>query len=166
MTDKPCKDCVTEGVTRRRPIATDKDGRPVPGPRCATHHRAERRRARLARSQHRVEVVYDMPPETYDAILEGQGGRCAVCQIANGTVKRLAVEHAHNLPGCEHPPEKGCERCWRGICCGRCNELLARFTPEQLLRAIRYLYDPPAQRILRAMMTIEDDAAFDLEAVR
>jgi hypothetical protein len=157
---KGCKDCAAEGITTKRKLATDKDGGLMPGPRCVTHWRAEKRRRRLHASQHRVEVVYDMPAETYDAILEHQGGRCAVCQIANGTTKRLAVEHAHNLPGCEHPPEKGCARCWRGICCGRCNELLARFTPDQLLRAIRYLYDPPAQQLLRATMEIVDDAEF------
>lgn len=161
MSRDVCKDCVAEGRTGKpRPIALLPGGQPAPGPRCVTHHRAERKRARLARAQHRVEVVYSMPPEVYDQILEGQGGVCPICRISNGQTKRLAVEHAHNLPGCEHPPEQACERCWRGICCGRCNELLARFTPEQLMRAIHYLADPPAQRILRSC-TVDGGSYFE-----
>lgn len=142
MSAKPCKDCLAEGVATKRPTVPG-----APGPRCATHHRRERVRVARRAAERRVEAAFEMPPALYDTLYAAQGGRCWICRIATGKAKRLAVDHDHNCTA-GHPPEMGCPQCWRGLLCGRCNQLVAWFTPEQLLRAIRYLANPPARRIL------------------
>jgi hypothetical protein len=140
MTGKPCKDCTAENNGAKRPA-------PHPGPRCTTHWRREKQRRALLASVRLVQNTYDMPPEVYDALYEAQGQRCAICRVSTGKRKRLAVDHDHSCTQ-GHNPDKGCSYCWRGLLCGRCNELVARFNPEQLLRAIRYIANPPARRIL------------------
>ena len=57
-----------------------------------------------------------------------------------------AVDHDHKL-GCGHDPERGSREVLARAACGRCNELVAGFTPESLLRAVQYLANPPAQRM-------------------
>ena len=138
--NKPCKDCLKEGVVTNRPA-------PHPGPRCTTHHRLEKQRRRLRASEKRVEANFGLFPEQYDAIYEAQGGRCYVCRVARGIVKRLAVDHDHKLCD-DHPPEQGCSRCVRALLCGPCNQMIGRLGVEALQRAIEVLTDPPAQRIL------------------
>lgn len=145
---KRCKDCVTEGIT-------DKPGtrslRPAsyPGPRCATHWRLARK-ARSARSHElRIEKTYGITSAEYWAIYASQGGRCYVCQKASGKAKRLAVDHQHDKPGCDHPPDVGCPNCIRCLACGPCNErLLGRYDVGALARAITVLTNPPAQAVL------------------
>lgn len=140
---KPCPDCVAEGVTTKRPPHPDSGPRK---PRCATHHRAWRKRAQSNAHARMVQFVYEMPQETYDALYEAQGGRCFICRVATGKTKRLAVEHDHNCTQ-GHPPDRGCPKCWRALTCGRCNRLVAFLGPEALARAIELLVDPPAQRM-------------------
>jgi hypothetical protein len=123
---KECKDCRAEPafggpqITRLRPA-------PHPGPRCHTHHNAEKRRRRLASKQRHVTRNFELSPEEYDELYEYQGGRCALCRRAKGTgSKRLAVDHDHHqamLDG--HHPDKGCRNCVRGLVCSDCNDVLA-----------------------------------------
>ena len=140
-----CIDCVAEGITTRRPIT---HGGPR-SPLCTTHHRA-RRKAVSARSHAlRTEKTYGISADDYWALYEAQGGKCAVCQRATGATRRLAVDHEHGRPGCEHPPDVGCRNCIRGCLCSTCNVIVVgRYDIHALARAIQYLVDPPAQKVL------------------
>ena len=142
MNRDTCKDCLEEGVATRRTLVPG-----APGPRCATHHRRERRRLREASHGRRMAHAYEMTPDQYQMLYEAQGGRCYICRKATGEARKLAVEHEHNLPGCVHPPERGCPRCWRGLACKRCNRLIAFLDTEALARAIVFITDPPARKL-------------------
>lgn len=138
MTQRRCKDCIAEGVTTNRSA-------PHPGPRCVTHHRAKRKADRLRAHARRTEATYGISGEEYWELYEAQGGRCVICQKATGATKRLAVDHDHSMCD-DHPPEKGCPKCIRGILCGPCNQLIGRYDNAALRRAIDYVDNPPAQR--------------------
>lgn len=75
----------------------------------------------------------------YDALLEKQGGGCAICgRTENSTPGReFAVDHDHAC--C--PSGKSCGKCIRGILCDDCNVLLGRAHDDAntLLNAISYL---------------------------
>ena len=125
MTRPACKDC---GSTRRAMAG--------PGPRCATCWRAERKRRAAAGHDKMTQRVYGLPPGAYAALLAAQGGVCAICLVANGKTKRLAVDHDHRTG---EP---------RGCLCGPCNQMIGRLGPEALARALVYLDQPPARAVL------------------
>lgn len=118
-------------------------------------------RSRAAHGR-RLERNFEIDSDTYDYIKEKQGGVCFGCGRATGERKRLAVDHDHHKDGCDHPPEMGCINCIRALLCGYCNEVLGRLDADALRRLITVVEDPPAQRILRAMMAVEDDGSFQL----
>lgn len=67
--------------------------------------------------------------ETYEKMLDAQGGRCAIC-LCRPRTRVLAVDHDH-FSGKR-----------RGLLCGRCNHGLLQFAQEDvtiLKRAIEYL---------------------------
>lgn len=139
-----CKDCLQEGITRHRPTP---HGGPQ-SPLCVSHHRARKRRRSDRAHELRTQSTYGLSRNDYLALLEHQGGRCFICQRANGTAKRLAVDHEHYRDGCEHDPETGCRRCVRALLCGPCNQLVGRYNATALLRAFAVLTDPPARVVL------------------
>lgn len=69
--------------------------------------------------------------EEYDAMLEAQGGRCAICESDETRSKwvTFAVDHCHDTGRV------------RGLLCGQCNYALGKLgdTPQNLLRAYRYV---------------------------
>ncbi|AYQ98847.1 endonuclease VII [Mycobacterium phage NiebruSaylor] len=140
-----CADCIAEGIATWRPIAS---GTRVK--RCATHTRAAKKRARLNAHGRRVESEYGIPQELYWALYEAQGGKCAICQIATGKTKRLAVDHDHKMAVevCGHDANKGCPRCIRGLLCGPCNQGIGRWSPKALVRALDYRLSPPAHTVI------------------
>lgn len=146
MAEKPkvCKDCVAEGITTSRPA-------PHPGPRCVTHHRARKRIVSERNAARRVENTYGISWDERQAIIAYQDGTCAICKRATGATRRLSVDHDHNV-GCGHAPEVGCKNCVRGCLCRPCNDLLgiARDNVDFFQRAIQYLLDPPAKKVLDA----------------
>lgn len=78
--------------------------------------------------------------ERIRAEFERQGGRCILCLRELG--EHYAVDHDHTQAASHgHPAERGCERCFRGIVCNRCNSLLgwAWDDPEFLERAAAYI---------------------------
>lgn len=123
---KICKDCTAEGRgSKPRPA-------PYPGPRCATHHRAERKRRRRADHDRRQQTVYGLPEDGYLALLRHQGGVCACCGHRTGrrgVVKALATDHDHRTGEV------------RGLLCGPCNRIIGavRDDPVTLLRMAMYL---------------------------
>lgn len=78
-----------------------------------------------------LKTQYGMTPERYDAMLEAQGGVCAICGSAEirGYGKRLAIDHCHD------------SKRVRGILCGKCNRGIGCFDhdPERLAAAVAYL---------------------------
>jgi hypothetical protein len=83
------------------------------------------------RRRHHLKSLYGFTPEEYEALLESQGGVCAICASAEvqGYGKRLAVDHCHDSSRV------------RGILCGNCNRGLGAFNhdPELLGAAASYL---------------------------
>jgi len=79
----------------------------------------------------------------YNAMLESQGGGCAICRItdaakmANNGSKRFHVDHDHSC--C--PGKTSCGKCVRGLLCARCNLSIGKMEDSQelLLSAIEYL---------------------------
>lgn len=65
---------------------------------------------------------YGLTVDQYDAMLEAQGGLCALCD-SPPQVRRLSVDHDH-LTGAV-----------RGLLCGRCNLALAFFEDQDLFDA-------------------------------
>lgn len=143
---KPCKDCVAVGLATKRPTVAG-----VPGPRCATHARAWKRRNGERAHTRYIEATYTITAEQYWKIYWVQGGRCPLCLYATGKAKRLAVDHDHELAKKhDHPNDQGCCLCIRGLLCGRCNRYGVPLNLAAALRAVDYLTDPPARRILAA----------------
>lgn len=137
-TSKKCKDCPSD---KRRKA-------PHPGPRCRTHHRETLATRRRAAQIKRVSRIYGISEYEYRRIYEAQGRCCYICQRAKGTGrKRLSVDHDHSC--CPGPTS--CGKCVRGLLCLKCNrDVLGhlRDDPDALRRAVEYLTNPPAKRVL------------------
>lgn len=111
---------------------------PHPGPRCATHHRAEQKRRKADAHEKRVQAVYGLAEGQYAALLEAQGGRCALCRRANGRTRKLSVDHDHKTGYI------------RALLCRPCNDMLGhgRDDPDFFGRAMNYLTIPPAWAVI------------------
>ena len=107
--------------------------------RCWDALTPEVRTARNRRSN--LKHVFAMTPARYDAILEAQGGGCAICGATQSGVvgRRMAVDHDHAC--CSGT--RTCGKCVRGLLCRGCNTALGGFddNPERLLSAVAYLRD-------------------------
>lgn len=125
---KPCKDCLPDST---RPT-------PHPGPRCVTHHRAFKKAQKARNHDQYVQRTYGLAKGDYARLYLAQGGKCAICLKATGTgAKKLAVDHDHKTGEV------------RGLLNARCNhDLLGFFSREDLVRAIEYLDNPPARKVL------------------
>lgn len=83
----------------------------------------------------RIKKEFGIDAVEYERLLDAQGGVCAIC-LGRPRSARLAVDHDHNNGAI------------RGLLCSRCNtELLgsAHDSVDILLRAVKYLQEPPAQ---------------------
>lgn len=72
----------------------------------------------LQRRSH-LKNMYGMTPEQYDAMLDMQDGKCAICTQPPGD-RLLHIDHDHSC--C--PGKKSCGRCIRGLLCAACNAKL------------------------------------------
>ncbi|AZM51824.1 recombination endonuclease VII [Streptomyces sp. WAC 01529] len=122
-----CKDCPEDS---KRPA-------PYPGPRCATCHRAVKKRRREAAHELAVQNTYGLAAGDYAKLYRLQGGRCAICRRATGATRRLSVDHDHASGAV------------RGLLCRPCNSMLghARDELDFFIRAHHYLFNPPARRL-------------------
>jgi hypothetical protein len=98
---------------------------------------AARRKARKlsARKSH-LKKTYGLTWDEYQAILEHQGGRCAICEGKRSY--QLHVDHCHKTGRI------------RGLLCAACNKRLlpaAKDNPEVLLNAVDYIERPPARAL-------------------
>jgi hypothetical protein len=119
--------------------------------RCYSHTLAKKRRDKEKRRFAHVARQYGLSADEYIALLEFQGYLCAVCRVANGKTKALAVDHDHRLARQhDHPEDKACRNCVRGLACGPCNQhVLGRLGVEQLQNAIDYKTEPPFVKMMR-----------------
>lgn len=88
----------------------------------------------------RLKGEYGIDAATYEALLELQGGCCAICGRRPKT-KRLAVDHDHStgaVRGLLCPGDDGCNHRLLGY---------VRDRVDLLQRAIDYLNDPPIRRL-------------------
>lgn len=148
-----CKDCKAEGITTfRKMYINPRTGEEVPGPRCKSHWFKVKGKRRDAAHGRRLETIYGISRTQYLAIKAAQGGRCYMCRWARGLKKELAVDHDHNK-GCDHPSDRACPECVRGLLCSECNQMFGRARDDVgfFLRGIEYLTNPPAQVVLLGM---------------
>jgi hypothetical protein len=79
----------------------------------------------------KLKMTYGITVEQYDAMLEKQGSKCAICAAKKpgGRTKMFFIDHCHNNGNV------------RGLLCMRCNTGLGLFldNPKFLLNAISYL---------------------------
>lgn len=142
-----CVDCLTEGVTTVRTIVSG-----TRKPRCHTHDRTAKKRAKLNAHARMVEKTYGITGEQYWALYEAQGGRCAICAWASGKTKRLAVDHDHQTG------------LVNGLLCGRCNQNRGFYGNESLVRWIEYNLAPPAPKVIGEVRVAQDRfAELDVE---
>lgn len=135
---KQCKDCITEGITTKRPATK-------PGPRCVTHYRAFGKATRARVAAKRIEKVYGLTVEQFEALWAAQGRRCAICWRPV-RVRRPAVDHDHETGEV------------RGLLCRKCNyDLLGFYSVAALIRAARYLMKPPAFEVLGRIIVPSDE---------
>lgn len=80
---------------------------------------------------------FNITIEQFDAMMEAQGGTCAICGGVNANGRALSVDHDHAC--C--PGKESCGSCVRSLLCGDCNMGLGKFRddPELLRAAIDYL---------------------------
>jgi hypothetical protein len=125
---KRCVDCDAEGITTKRKT-------PYPGPRCATHNRAVKRKRSAGTWESRILATYGISADEYFAILASQDGCCYICRRATGLRgKRLSVDHDHSSGFV------------RGLLCSPCNRLLGHIRDDldTAARIRSYLERPPA----------------------
>jgi hypothetical protein len=154
MRQTRCIDCNAMG--RKTPRAST-----YPGPRCKEHWYARKRVVSKRAHDKHIEKNFEIDGPTYDLIYESQGGVCFGCGRAKGIKRRLAIDHDHECDA-GHDPKMGCLKCIRALLCAYCNEILGRLDVDALRRLIIVLTDPPAQKILRGIMTMEDEGEFKL----
>jgi len=76
------------------------------------------------------------------AIVDAQGGVCAVCGSADWGPKGPEMDHDHELARTHaHPVARGCRLCWRAALCHSCNTTLgmAQDSEERLAGLVAYL---------------------------
>lgn len=96
-----------------------------------------RKKRRSRKSEHRA--LLNAHRKYYDALLEFQGGGCAICGREPGE-RRHPLDHDHKA------------MVLRGILCTACNRRLTnRHTIEWLIAALDYLTNPPWERFKEKM---------------
>lgn len=116
---KHCKDC---------PPEVKRDAK-YPGPRCATHNREFRNKSKQRSHELMVVKTYGIEAGEYARRYQSQGGKCAICQVATGASKKLAVDHNHSTGAV------------RGLLCSPCNRFVGRLrdSADAALRMYKYL---------------------------
>lgn len=92
-----------------------------------------------------MEETYGITTEDYNALLEAQGGRCAMC--GGKRSYNLDVDHDHALEKAGLPLRETI----RGLLCKQCNRRILRSVRDDiglLEAAIAYLRNPPARAVL------------------
>jgi hypothetical protein len=85
-------------------------------------------KAKRMRRKYMLRRLYGITPEDYQAMLDSQGGLCAICKVAP-SAKLLSVDHDHTTGAV------------RGLLCASCNRGLGYLNeePGRLRAAAEYL---------------------------
>lgn len=134
-----CKACLYK--TNRDRIR-DKDKLPgVKEARLAAQRERYIKKADI-RAEYFLKRFYNMTLEDYNALLDKQGGVCALCEepetaVTRSTkvVKRLSVDHDHSC--C--PGKETCGECVRGLLCSRCNTALSLLDRVEHSKVVAYI---------------------------
>ena len=94
----------------------------------------------LAQYLKHVERTYGLSADGYRALYRAQGGRGYVCRKADGSTRRLGVDHDH-LTG-----EVRMLCCTGSLNANTCNRLVAIYGRDARRRAAAVLSDPPPAR--------------------
>lgn len=92
-----------------------------------------------------IERKYGITEVEYRALYRMQGGVCAICRVAKGVDRMLAVDHDHVTGQV------------RGLLCSgslsaiTCNRLIGWYSLAKLRRAVSYLSNPPAVKFLAGL---------------
>ncbi len=94
---------------------------------------------------------HGLSEETFQEILDAQGGGCAICQRPDPGRDKVGrdswhIDHDHRC--C--PGQFSCGKCVRGLLCSRCNIMVGYSLDRAgtLAAAARYLKRPPATKIV------------------
>jgi hypothetical protein len=72
--------------------------------------------------------TYGISVDEYEELLEAQGGVCAVCRtqrpFTSNRHRNFSIDHSH-ADGCDHPANRACKTCIRGLLCNVCNRQVA-----------------------------------------
>ena len=82
---------------------------------------------------------YSLTAEQFQAMLDDQGNRCALCRAEFTSTRDRHIDHDHSCCG----QQKSCGKCLRGIVCSDCNHGLGFFHDDTtiLQSAIDYLVE-------------------------
>jgi hypothetical protein len=100
----------------------------------------ERRADRTMSLRSNLRYKYRLSMEAYEALLDAQGGACAICKVDTPTDVRTSRFHVDHDHAC-CPGTRSCGKCVRGLLCHACNTALGNFQddPERLRAALAYL---------------------------
>ncbi|MFF0989564.1 endonuclease VII domain-containing protein [Kocuria nitroreducens] len=147
---KRCTGCLAWKEVTAKNFPKDRKQKDGLHPRCWECRRAARPPAIQRRT--RLEKVYGITHEQYHAMLDAQGGGCAICgRGPNGA--SLAIDHDHSC--C--PDAGSCGECIRGLLCGSCNRGLGYLgdDAQRLRKATAYLENTLVRR--RLLPELDDD---------
>jgi len=85
----------------------------------------------------KIKSKYKITKEDFNDMLNGQNGRCSVCNCLFDDIKKPNVDHDHSC--C--PGQQTCGNCVRALLCSLCNTLLGKALddPDILDKAANYL---------------------------
>jgi hypothetical protein len=134
---KKCRKCERElGVEEFYMDRSQKDGKTKQCKTCIKESEAERRQKYGCRKQgiyRRKHLLkqFGLTPKNFEEMLEGQGGKCAICggEDPKGRGKNFSVDHCHKTNKV------------RALLCQLCNTGLGfyRDDPELLRKAAEYV---------------------------
>lgn len=93
----------------------------------------------VCKKHYRIVGQYGMTPETYNALLESQGGGCAVCGVKEcASGNEWAIDHDHS---CCPDRKNCCGKCNRGLLCMTCNVGIGNLqdSPDLMRKAAEYV---------------------------
>jgi len=113
-------------------------------PRCWSHIEARLTLARRRQQNKNRMDRHAMSPANFNKIKKHQGGTCPCGRKIKHIDHDRKLARSHN-----HPRDKSCKDCWRGLLCYMCNtDILGRNYTSTMLRALAdYLDKPPAWEI-------------------
>jgi hypothetical protein len=140
-----CIDCIADPPATVRPIV---DGGGPRSQRCATHARAALKRRRVLAARTRARARSGLTDEELDELHAFQDGRCPCGRPFR---KQPCRDHCHyKAREHDHPEDRGCRDCMRGLLCGLCNQFIDKYSAAGLRALADYRDNPPWQRLLRS----------------